>query len=157
MLLTTHHKLKYICTFKDDPDSGKITIDGMDLREYDLKTLHKNIGVVAQSPGLFQRSIADNIAYGVRDQVSKQDVEKAADVANCGFVKDFRACFDTFAGSGGTQISGGQKQRECKAYVNALCKWCSFHLHLCFVFTPLTRMQALRLRVQRSGNLQSLF
>ena len=66
---------------------------------------------MAQNPGLFQRSIADNIAYGVRDKVSKDDVVQAATVANCGFVNEFRAGFDTFAGSGGTQISGGQKQR----------------------------------------------
>jgi ABC-type multidrug transport system fused ATPase/permease subunit len=95
-----------------DPSKGYITVDGNDIKTLDIDTLHKQIGVVNQSPDLFNASLSDNIGYGFTNKSYNQgQIEKASNVANCGFISQFRGKFDTFAGSRGANLSGGQKQR----------------------------------------------
>ena len=64
-----------------DPLSGSLLVDGVDIRELNIRWLRQHIGVVSQEPVLFAMSIAENIRYG-RDSVSQQDIEKAAEQAN---------------------------------------------------------------------------
>jgi len=64
-----------------DPLSGSVLVDGVDIKELNLRWLRQHIGVVSQEPVLFAMSIAENIRYG-RDNVSQQDVERAAQQAN---------------------------------------------------------------------------
>jgi len=64
-----------------DPLSGTVLVDGLDIRELNIRWLRQHIGVVSQEPVLFAMSIAENIRYG-RDNISQQDIERAAQQAN---------------------------------------------------------------------------
>ena len=95
-----------------DPQDGQVLIDGVDVKDLELSSLHSGISIVSQTPTLFNASLADNIGYGACSSAySMEEVKKAAALANCDFVDKFRGGFDTFAGAGGGQLSGGQKQR----------------------------------------------
>ena len=116
-----------------DPVHGQVTIDGVDLREWDVQAFRNRVAFVQQSPRLFDASIFDNIAYGLVEEdlpvggkkttcdvwqtgsvhhEIRQRVEAAAKLANCyDFIQSFRAGFDTFVGDAGAQLSGGQRQR----------------------------------------------
>jgi ATP-binding cassette subfamily B protein len=94
-----------------DPLSGRVLLDGVDVRELDADWLHGQVGTVAQEPLLFSRSIADNIRYA-RPDATDADVYEAARTANAfDFVTDFPDGFATLVGERGVQLSGGQKQR----------------------------------------------
>lgn len=94
-----------------DPSSGRVMLDGSDLRELDPSWLRRHVGVVSQEPILFSCSIAENIRYGRMD-ASEAEVEEAAQAANAhGFVTSFPQRYDTLVGERGIQLSGGQKQR----------------------------------------------
>ncbi|KAK9419761.1 putative ATP-dependent permease MDL2 [Seiridium unicorne] len=93
-----------------NPTSGSILINGVDITSMNVKSLRRRIGVVSQEPVLFSGSIKDNIAYG-RPEASNSEVFKAAQEANCQFIKDFPDGMDTQVGPRGAQLSGGQKQR----------------------------------------------
>lgn len=94
-----------------DPSSGRVLLDGADLRELDPSWLRRHVGVVSQEPILFSCSIAENIRYGRMD-ASEAEVEEAAQAANAhGFVTSFPQRYDTLVGERGIQLSGGQKQR----------------------------------------------
>ncbi|KAH6801748.1 ATP binding cassette subfamily B19 [Perilla frutescens var. frutescens] len=94
-----------------DPISGKVMIDGKDIRKLNLKSLRLRIGLVQQEPTLFAASIFDNIAYGV-DGATAADVVEAARAANVhAFVSGFPEGYETTVGEKGAQLSGGQKQR----------------------------------------------
>jgi len=94
-----------------DPDSGVVTLDGVDLRELNVRWLRQQIGLVGQEPVLFSGTIAENIAYG-KPGSTREDVENAARMANAwDFIQEFPAKFDTDVGEKGGQLSGGQKQR----------------------------------------------
>ncbi|KAK9247526.1 P-loop containing nucleoside triphosphate hydrolase protein [Lipomyces tetrasporus] len=93
-----------------DPVKGQITINGEDIRTFNLKSLRRTIGTVSQEPVLFSGTIADNIAYG-KLHASRAEIVAAARKANCDFIQDFPDGLDTQVGSRGTQLSGGQKQR----------------------------------------------
>ncbi|KAH6827899.1 ATP binding cassette subfamily B19 [Perilla frutescens var. hirtella] len=94
-----------------DPISGKVMIDGKDIRKLNLKSLRLRIGLVQQEPALFAASIFDNIAYGV-DGATAADVVEAARAANVhAFVSGFPEGYETTVGEKGAQLSGGQKQR----------------------------------------------
>ncbi len=95
-----------------DVDAGRITIDGIDIREFDYKQLRKMIGVVSQEVILFNDSIEQNIAYGVHDEVNSARVEEAARLANAhGFIMEKPQKYETMVGDRGIQLSGGQRQR----------------------------------------------
>lgn len=93
-----------------DPTGGAIRIGKDDIRDLNLKSLRRQIGVVSQEPVLFSGTIAENIAYGKPD-ATRADIYQAARRANCGFISDFPDGLDTFVGARGAQLSGGQKQR----------------------------------------------
>lgn len=97
-----------------DPDKGQICLNQRDIRrQMSLRDLRSHIGIVSQEPSLFERTIAENIAYGdVRRRVSKSEVIECAKMANAhGFISALPNGYETKLGSKGTQMSGGQKQR----------------------------------------------
>ena len=94
-----------------DVTEGSIKIDGIDIRDYDLYTLRKNIGIVPQETFLFSGSVKDNIIYGKRD-ASNEEVVEALKMANAyNFVMDLPNKLDTEVGERGVLLSGGQKRR----------------------------------------------
>ncbi|TBW37227.1 glucan ABC transporter ATP-binding protein/ permease [Siculibacillus lacustris] len=94
-----------------DPDSGRITIDGQDLRDVTVDSIRRAIGVVFQDPGLFDRSIAENLRIGKPD-ASDEEIRRAARFAEAeGFIEGKRAGYDTRAGERGRGLSGGERQR----------------------------------------------
>lgn len=91
--------------------SGKITIDGIDIRNMDLHSLRRQIAPVFQETFLFSASIRDNIAYGVRD-VSDEAIERAAKLAKAhDFIMELPLGYNTVVGERGMGLSGGQRQR----------------------------------------------
>ena len=94
-----------------DIDSGKITIDGIDVRDMSLYDLRKNIGSVAQDVFIFGGTVKDNIAYGDFGASDEQIIE-AAKLANIhDFIMTLDDGYDTYVGERGVKLSGGQKQR----------------------------------------------
>jgi len=94
-----------------DPDSGRLRLDGRDLRDLDVGFLRRQIGTVAQEPILFSTSVAENIRYG-RPGATDREIEAAARAANAhAFVERFPQGYQTLVGERGVQLSGGQKQR----------------------------------------------
>lgn len=102
-------------------DSGKITIDGTDIRDITLDSLRGHIGIVQQDVFLFTGTIYDNIAYGGWQdghEVTKEEVVEAAKKANLHeFVMSLENGYDTYIGERGIKLSGGQKQRVSIARV----------------------------------------
>lgn len=98
-----------------DPVSGKITIDGVDLRDLPIKTLRDNIGLVDQEPLLFKSTVFNNIAYA-RPDIGLDEVIKAAKIANIhDFIISLRDGYESEVGERGVTLSGGEKQRMCLA------------------------------------------
>ncbi|XP_059637694.1 ABC transporter B family member 13-like isoform X2 [Cornus florida] len=94
-----------------DPTSGKIMLDGHDMKIIKLKWLREQMGLVSQEPALFATTIAGNILFGKEDADMHQIVE-AAKAANAhSFIQGLPDGYHTQVGEGGTQLSGGQKQR----------------------------------------------
>jgi subfamily B ATP-binding cassette protein MsbA len=95
-----------------DVDSGRITIDGTDIKEFDYKQLRQMIGIVSQEVILFNDTIEQNIAYGVHDEINHARIEQAAKLANAHeFIQDKPEQYQTLIGDRGLQLSGGQRQR----------------------------------------------
>ncbi len=95
-----------------DPTSGSVALDGHDVREYRLADLRRQIALVDQSVVLFNASVADNIAYGVRDQFSREQIAEAARAAYAwDFIEKLDNGLDTLLGQNGVNLSGGQRQR----------------------------------------------
>ncbi|GMT12057.1 hypothetical protein PFISCL1PPCAC_3354 [Pristionchus fissidentatus] len=97
-----------------DPDTGRITIDGTDLKEMDPSVWRRNIGTVGQEPVLFSTSIRENIVYGAEhpEQVTEAQIVEAAKQSNSWeFLRGFPDGLDTMVGEHGSTLSGGQKQR----------------------------------------------
>ncbi|KAJ6336332.1 hypothetical protein OIU78_012850 [Salix suchowensis] len=94
-----------------EPASGKILLDGHDLKTLELKWLRQQMGLVSQEPALFAATITDNILFGKED-ASMDQIYEAAKAANVhSFVIQLPEGYHTQVGEGGTQLSGGQKQR----------------------------------------------
>jgi ABC-type multidrug transport system fused ATPase/permease subunit len=94
-----------------EPTTGRITIDGVDVREYDLRSLRERIALVPQEPVLFAGSIADNIRYGRLD-ASQADVEAAARAAHVhAFVERLSHGYSSLVAEAGATLSGGERQR----------------------------------------------
>lgn len=94
-----------------DPTEGRILLDGLDLRDWDLQELRSRIGVVLQEPYLFRGTIAQNIAYGVPN-AGTDDIIAAARAANAhDFITGFPDGYDTTVGERGQTVSGGERQR----------------------------------------------
>ena len=98
-----------------DPKSGRITVDGNDLRNITAASLRTLMGVVNQESVLFNDTIYNNIAFGKTD-VKPEDVEAAARIANAhNFILESENGYQTNVGDRGTKLSGGQRQRICIA------------------------------------------
>lgn len=94
-----------------DVTLGKIKVDGVDVRDYRLKSLRQKIGFIPQKALLFTGTIAENIRYGKED-ASHKDLHQAADVAQAkDFIESREEGFATHLAEGGSNLSGGQKQR----------------------------------------------
>ncbi|KAL6850411.1 hypothetical protein ACP4OV_021038 [Aristida adscensionis] len=94
-----------------DPQLGDVLIDGVNLKDFQLRWIRSKIGLVSQEPVLFAASIKENIAYG-KDNATDQEIRAAAELANAAkFIDKMPQGFDTSVGEHGTQLSGGQKQR----------------------------------------------
>lgn len=94
-----------------DVTGGRVTIDGLDVREMDTSVLRRNVAVALQDPVLFSGTIADNIRYG-RPEASLEEVQEAARMAQAhDFISSFPEGYDTELGQRGVNLSGGQKQR----------------------------------------------
>ncbi|KAK9165115.1 hypothetical protein Scep_000306 [Stephania cephalantha] len=94
-----------------DPVSGKILLDGHDLKSLQLKWLREQLGLVCQEPVLFATTIAENILLGKQD-ANMEEIVEAAKVSNAhSFIQSFPNGYYTQVGEGGTLLSGGQKQR----------------------------------------------
>ncbi|MFP4082350.1 MAG: ABC transporter ATP-binding protein [Candidatus Aminicenantes bacterium] len=94
-----------------DPSSGRITIDGIDIREVTLSSLRSQIGMVTQELILFNETVRNNIAYGMED-ISQDRVIEASKAAKAhDFIVELPQGYDTMIGEKGSLLSGGQRQR----------------------------------------------
>ena len=94
-----------------DPTAGRITVDGVEVREFGIASLRASIGMVSQETVLFHDTVRANVAYGMAD-ASLADVERAARAAHAHeFVTALPLGYETLVGERGTQLSGGQRQR----------------------------------------------
>ncbi len=94
-----------------DPQMGTVRIDGVDLKEVNIRSLRRHIGIVPQDPVLFSGTIRDNIAYGYPD-ATDEEVQEAARIANAHlFINRFPDGYDTIVGERGASLSGGERQR----------------------------------------------
>lgn len=94
-----------------DPTKGRILLDGWDLRDLNLKSVHQHMGLVAQETQMFACSILENITYGL-SKWRQEDLEEAARYANAhDFIMKFPEGYATRVGERGVRLSGGQRQR----------------------------------------------
>uniref|UniRef100_A0A0E0JMU0 MDR-like ABC transporter n=1 Tax=Oryza punctata TaxID=4537 RepID=A0A0E0JMU0_ORYPU len=95
-----------------DPDSGKISLDGVEIRSLKVSWLRDQMGLVGQEPVLFNDTIRANITYGKHSEVTEEEITAVAKAANAHeFVSSLPQGYDTVVGEKGVQLSGGQKQR----------------------------------------------
>lgn len=101
-----------------DVQKGDILLDGINIKDYTLRSLRNQIGFVSQKVHLFNGTIADNIVYGAKNKYSKQEIINAAIQANAiEFIEKLEQGFDTEIGDNGVLLSGGQRQRIAIARV----------------------------------------
>ncbi|MDM7860662.1 lipid A export permease/ATP-binding protein MsbA [Alteromonas sp. ASW11-36] len=94
------------------PQEGQVQLDGHDLAEYELKSLRRQFALVSQQVTLFNDTVANNIAYGARRDVSREEIIRAAKIAHVDeFVNKLADGYDTLVGENGLMLSGGQRQR----------------------------------------------
>jgi ATP-binding cassette subfamily B protein len=94
-----------------DPSSGQVLIDGVDVRDWNLASLRKQISIIEQDVFLFSRTLAENIAFGC-PQATQAEIEQAAKAAQAhDFILAFKDGYNTVIGERGITLSGGQRQR----------------------------------------------
>ena len=93
-----------------DVNSGKILVNGCDIKELNIDSLRNNVAIVPQKPMLFSGSIAENIRWG-NNKATNEMLHQAADRAQAGFVEKMQDSYESLLGSAGVNVSGGQKQR----------------------------------------------
>ncbi|MGQ9554791.1 MAG: ABC transporter ATP-binding protein [Anaerolineae bacterium] len=95
-----------------DVSEGRVSIDGVDVRDWSLQSLRSQISTIEQDIFLFSRSIAENIAFGASDSISREEIERCAREAQAHeFIMSFAQGYDTVIGERGVTLSGGQRQR----------------------------------------------
>lgn len=98
-----------------DVTEGEVLVGGIDVREYDIKTLRDSVAMVLQKNQLFSGTIKDNLRWG-NENATDEEMIKACQLAQADdFIKSFPDGYDTYIEQGGTNVSGGQKQRLCIA------------------------------------------
>ena len=96
----------------NNPDSGTISLDGVEIKSLKVNWLRDQMGLVGQEPVLFNDTIRANIAYGKHGEVTEEELIKVAKAANAHeFISSLPQGYDTTVGERGVQLSGGQKQR----------------------------------------------
>jgi ABC-type multidrug transport system fused ATPase/permease subunit len=94
-----------------DVSAGRVTVDGVDVRDVTLVSLRREIGVIAQDPFLFSATVRENIAFGAPD-ATDAEIERAAQMAQAHeFIAELPDGYDTMVGERGITLSGGQRQR----------------------------------------------
>ncbi|MFQ5732004.1 MAG: ABC transporter ATP-binding protein [Planctomycetaceae bacterium] len=94
-----------------DPTNGRVLLDGRDLRNIQVESYRRLLGIVEQDVFLFDGTIAENIGYGNR-HADADDVERAAEIANAAeFIRELPAGFESLIGERGVKLSGGERQR----------------------------------------------
>ena len=94
-----------------DPTEGRILVDGVDVKAWNLQSLRPQISVIEQDIFLFSRSIADNIAFGLGEATREAVVDAAKAAQAHGFIEKLPEAYDTVIGENGVTLSGGQRQR----------------------------------------------
>jgi ATP-binding cassette subfamily B (MDR/TAP) protein 1 len=95
-----------------NPDSGTISLDGLEIKSLNINWLRGQTGLVSQEPVLFNDTIRANIAYGKNGEVTEEELIVAAKASNAHeFISSLPQGYDTSVGERGIQLSGGQKQR----------------------------------------------
>jgi subfamily B ATP-binding cassette protein MsbA len=95
-----------------EPTTGRILLDGIDIREFKLDALRRLTGIVSQDTVLFNDTVRRNVAYGADDRYTRTQIEGAARAANAhDFIAELPNGYDTILGERGTRLSGGQRQR----------------------------------------------
>jgi ABC-type multidrug transport system fused ATPase/permease subunit len=92
-------------------EKGRITVDGKDIRQYDILQYRQNIGIVPQEVILFGGTIKENIAYGKPDATEEEIIEAARQANALDFIQSFPEGMQTLVGERGVKLSGGQRQR----------------------------------------------
>ena len=98
-----------------DVDEGQVLVDGVDVREYNLRNLRKGVGMVLQNNVLFSGSIKENLLWGDANATDEEIYTAAKHAQADGFVRSFTDGYQMELGQGGVNVSGGQKQRLCIA------------------------------------------
>lgn len=98
-----------------DTDGGSVLVDGVDVRDYSLRHLRDAVGMVLQKNVLFSGTIAENLRWGDENADMEMIQRAAADAQAAGFIASFPAQYETNLSQGGSNVSGGQKQRLCIA------------------------------------------
>ena len=98
-----------------DVSSGSIKVGGVDVRDYDIETLRNSVAVVLQKNVLFSGTIKENLRWGNKDATDEQIVNACRIAQADEFIRSFPNGYDTYIEQGGTNVSGGQKQRLCIA------------------------------------------
>ncbi len=95
-----------------DVDSGRVLVDGVDVREWNLNALRSQVSTIEQDIFLFSRSISENIGYGMGQKATQEAIEQAAkDAQAAEFINSFKEGYETEIGERGVTLSGGQRQR----------------------------------------------
>jgi ATP-binding cassette subfamily B protein len=98
-----------------DVTEGVLEVGGVDVKQYDIKALRNQVSMVLQKNELFSGTIKENLRWG-DENASDEEIERACKLAQADeFIKDFPNGYDTYIEEGGTNVSGGQKQRLCIA------------------------------------------
>ncbi len=98
-----------------DVTKGSVRVGGVDVRDYDLDTLRNNVAMVLQKNVLFSGTIKENLRWG-NENATDEEIEEACRLSQAdGFIRQFPDGYDTYIEEGGTNVSGGQKQRLCIA------------------------------------------
>ena len=98
-----------------DVDEGQVLVDGIDVKDYSLYHLREGVGMVLQKNVLFSGTIADNLRWGDENATEAEMTEAAKSAQADGFIRSFARGYETELDQGGTNVSGGQKQRLCIA------------------------------------------
>ena len=94
-----------------DPVEGQVMIGGRDIRDVTVSSLRRHMSIILQDVFLFNGTVADNIAYGVKS-ATREEIERAATIASASkFIMEMPEGYDTYIGERGVRLSGGQKQR----------------------------------------------
>jgi ATP-binding cassette subfamily B protein len=94
-----------------DANSGQVLVDGIDVRDWNLEVLRRNISIIEQDVFLFSRSIADNINFGKQEAQREMVIDAAMAAQADEFIKSFPESYETVIGERGVTLSGGQRQR----------------------------------------------